>query len=89
MECLNSCFRIIQLGAEPPQIRQILIRSFPRFFFLSFGHCVWGSDHIAKDCRYVAFPAMPDMTPYAVQTENRYTYQLAAVISHLGNAEKD
>jgi uncharacterized UBP type Zn finger protein len=29
------------------------------------------------------------MTPYAVQTENHYPYQLGAVISHLGNLEKD
>jgi 3-phosphoglycerate kinase len=29
------------------------------------------------------------MTPYAVQTENRYRYQLVIVISHLGNPEKD
>jgi uncharacterized UBP type Zn finger protein len=27
--------------------------------------------------------------PDAVQTKNRYPYQLAAVISHLGNPEKD
>jgi uncharacterized UBP type Zn finger protein len=32
---------------------------------------------------------MLDMTPYAVQTKNSYSYQLAAVISHLGNPEKD
>jgi ubiquitin C-terminal hydrolase len=32
---------------------------------------------------------MLDMTPYAAQTENRYLYQLATVISHLGNLEKD
>jgi hypothetical protein len=44
---------------------------------------------MAKDCRRVAFPVMLDMTPYAVQTENRYPYQLVAVISHLGNREKD
>jgi hypothetical protein len=43
---------------------------------------------MVKDCRRVAFPVMLDLTPYAVQTENRYPYQLAAVISHLGNPEK-
>jgi hypothetical protein len=32
---------------------------------------------------------MFDMIPCAVQTENRYPYQLAAVISYLGNSEKD
>jgi hypothetical protein len=32
---------------------------------------------------------MLDMTPYALQTENCYPYQLAAAISHLGNPEKD
>jgi hypothetical protein len=42
-----------------------------------------------KDCRRVIFPIILDMTPYAVQTETRYRYQLAAVISHLGNPEKD
>jgi hypothetical protein len=89
MECLNSYFRIIQLNAEPPQTQQIFIRSFLRFFFLSLGRYVWGNDHMAKDCRRVDFPVMLDMTPYAVQTENRYPYQLTAVISHLGNPEKD
>jgi uncharacterized UBP type Zn finger protein len=44
---------------------------------------------MVKDCRRVAFPVMLDMIPYAVQTENHYPYQLAAVISHLGNPEKD
>jgi hypothetical protein len=44
---------------------------------------------MAKDCRRVAFSIMLDMTPYAVQTENCYPYQLAAVISRLGNPEKD
>jgi hypothetical protein len=44
---------------------------------------------MAKDCRSVAFRVMFDMTPYAVQTENRYPYQLVAVISHLGNPEKE
>jgi hypothetical protein len=44
---------------------------------------------MAKDCRRVAFPVILDMTPYAVQTENRYPYQLAAVISHLANPQKD
>jgi hypothetical protein len=32
---------------------------------------------------------MLDVAPYAVQTENRYPYQLAAIVSHLGNPEKD
>jgi hypothetical protein len=44
---------------------------------------------MVKDCRRVAFPLMLDMTLYAVQTENHYPYQFAAVISHLGNPEKD
>jgi hypothetical protein len=44
---------------------------------------------MAKDCRRIAFPIILDMTPYAVQTENHYPYQLAAVISDLGNPEKD
>jgi hypothetical protein len=44
---------------------------------------------MAKDRRRVAFRVMLDMTSYAVQTENCYPYQLAAVISHLGNPEKD
>jgi hypothetical protein len=77
MECLDSYFRILRLDAEPPQTQQIVIRSFPRFFFLSLGRYVWGNNHMAKDCRRVAFPVMFDMTPYAVQTENRYHYQLA------------
>jgi hypothetical protein len=73
----------------PPQTQQIFIRSFPRFFFLSLGFYIWGNDHMAKDCCRVAFPVMLDMTPYAVQTENRYPYQLVAVISHLGSPDKD
>jgi hypothetical protein len=89
MECLNSYFRIIQLDAEPRQTQQIFIRSFSRFFFLSLGRYAWGNDHMAKDCRRAAFPVILDMTPYAVQTENRCPYQLAPVISHLGNLEKD
>jgi ubiquitin C-terminal hydrolase len=44
---------------------------------------------MAKDHRRVAFPVMLDMTPYAVQTENRCPYQLVVVISHLGNPDKD
>jgi hypothetical protein len=44
---------------------------------------------MAKYCRRVAFPVMLDMTPYAVQTEHCYPDQLAAVIFHLGNPEKD
>jgi hypothetical protein len=93
MECLNSDFMIIQMviqiDAEPTQIQQIFIRSFSRFFFLSLGRCVWGNDHMAKYRRRVAFPVMLDMTPDVIQTESRYPYQLAAVISHLGNPEKD
>jgi hypothetical protein len=89
MECLNPYFRIIQLDAESPQTQQIFSRSFPRFFFFSFRRYIWRNDHMAKDCRRVAFPVMLDITPYAVQTENRYPHQLAAVISHLGNPEKD
>jgi hypothetical protein len=88
MECLNSYIRIIQLDAEPLQAQQLFNRSFPRFFFLSVVRYAWGNDHMAKDCRRVAFPVMLDMTPYAFQTENRYPYQLAAFISHLGNPEK-
>jgi hypothetical protein len=42
-----------------------------------------------KDCRRVTFSVILDMTPYAVQTENRYLYQLTAVISHLGDLKKD
>jgi hypothetical protein len=44
---------------------------------------------VAKDYRRVAFPVMLAMTPYAAKTENCYPYQLAAVISHLRNPEKD
>jgi hypothetical protein len=44
---------------------------------------------MVKDCSRVAFPVMLNMISHAVQTENRYRYQLAAVISHLGNPEKD
>jgi uncharacterized UBP type Zn finger protein len=44
---------------------------------------------MAKDCRRVAFSVTLDMISYVVQTENYYPYQLAAVISHLGNPEKD
>jgi ubiquitin C-terminal hydrolase len=44
---------------------------------------------MVKDCRHIAVPVMFNMTPYAVQTENRYPYQLGAVISHLGNPEND
>jgi hypothetical protein len=89
MEYLNSYFGIIQLNAEPAQTQQIFIRSFSRFFFVSLRRYVWGNDHMARDCRRVVFSVMLDMTPYAVQTENRHPYQLAAVISHLGNPEKD
>jgi hypothetical protein len=42
-----------------------------------------------KDWSRVAFPVILDMTPCAVQTKNRYRYQLAAAASHLGNPEKD
>jgi uncharacterized UBP type Zn finger protein len=89
MECLNSYFRIIQLDAEPPQTQQLFIRSLPRFFCLGTDRYVWGNDHMVKDYCRAAFPVILDMTPYAVQTENRYPYQLAAIISHLGNHEKD
>jgi hypothetical protein len=44
---------------------------------------------VAKDYRRLAFPVMLDMTPYAAKTENSYPYQLASVISHLRNPEKD
>jgi hypothetical protein len=44
---------------------------------------------MANDCRCIAFLVMLDMTPYAVQTENCYPYQLAAVISRLENPEND
>jgi hypothetical protein len=74
MKCLNSYFRIIQLDAEPPQTQQIFIRSFSRFFFLSLDRCAWENDYMAKDCRRLAFPTMPEITPYAVQTENPYPY---------------
>jgi hypothetical protein len=70
-------------------MHQIFIRSFPRFFFFSLGRHVWGNDHMVKDCTRVTFPVTFDMTRYAVQTENCYRYQLATVISHLGNPEKD
>jgi hypothetical protein len=76
------------LDAELPQTQQIFIRSFPRFFFLSLGHYRWGNNHMAKDCRRVALPVTLCMTPYAVQTENRYLHQLPAVISHMGNLER-
>jgi hypothetical protein len=89
MECLNSYFIIIQLDTEPSQKQQIFIRSFLRFFFFILGRYVWRNDHMAKDCRRVAFPVMLDMTPSAVQTESRYPYQFAAVIPHWGNPEKD
>jgi hypothetical protein len=88
MECLNSYFKIIQFDAEPAQTQQNFIRSFPNFLFLSLGRYVWGSDHMAKDCRRVAFPIMLDMIPYAAHTENRCRYQLVAIISPLGNPEK-
>jgi hypothetical protein len=55
VECLNSYFRIIQFDAESPQTRQFSIRSFPRFFLLSLRRCVWGNDHMGKDCHRVAF----------------------------------
>jgi hypothetical protein len=89
MECLNSYFRIIQLDAEPLQTQQIFILLFPRFRFLSLGRYLWGNNHLAKDCRRVTFQVMLNRTPYAVQTENRYPYQSAAALSHLGNPEKD
>jgi hypothetical protein len=43
---------------------------------------------MAKDYRRVACPVMFDMIPCAVQTENRYRYQLGAVISHLGKPQE-
>jgi hypothetical protein len=89
MKCLNSNFRIIQFDAESPQTQQIFIRSFPRFFFLSVGRYIWGNDHMAKDCGRVAFPVILEMIPQPTQTEKCYPDQLAAVISHLGNPEKD
>jgi hypothetical protein len=48
-----------------------------------------GNNHMAKACRRVAFPVMLDMTPYTDQTMNCCPYQLATVISHLGNPEED
>jgi hypothetical protein len=44
---------------------------------------------MVKDYRRVTIPVILNMTPYAVQTENRYRHQLAVVISHLANPEKD
>jgi hypothetical protein len=44
---------------------------------------------MAKGCRHIAFLVTLDITPYTVQTENCYPYQLAAVVSHLGNPDKD
>jgi ubiquitin C-terminal hydrolase len=44
---------------------------------------------MVKDCLRATFPVILDMIPYAVQTKTRYRYQLAAVISHLGNPKKD
>jgi hypothetical protein len=82
IECLNSHFRLIQLDAQPPQTKSNFIRSFPGFFFLSFGRNIWTNDHMVKDCGRVTFPVMLDMTSCALQTENRYSDQLAAVISH-------
>jgi hypothetical protein len=40
IECLNSCLRIIQFDAEPPQTQQNFICSFPRFFLLILGRHV-------------------------------------------------
>jgi hypothetical protein len=63
IECLNSCFKVIQLDAEPPQTQQNFVHSFPRFFFLSLGRHAWTNDHMVKDCSRVTFPVMLDMSP--------------------------
>jgi hypothetical protein len=69
IECLNSCFRIIQLNAESPQTQQNFIRSFPKPFFLSFGRQVWTNNHIVKDCSRITFSIMLDMAPYPFLTK--------------------
>jgi hypothetical protein len=44
---------------------------------------------MVKDCRRVAVTVVLNMTPYAIQAENSYRYQLTVVIYRLGNPEKD
>jgi hypothetical protein len=88
IECLNSCLRVIQLDAEPPQMQQNFIRSFPGFFFLSLGHHVWINGHMVKNCRHVTFPVMLDMGPYTFLTKNCSADQLAAGMSHRQSRER-
>jgi hypothetical protein len=80
--------QVIQLDAEPPQTQQNFIRSFPRFFFLSFGRHLWTNDDMMKDCSRLTFPVMPDMAPYVFLTE-----MLSLSIGYLyfspGNPEND
>jgi hypothetical protein len=82
IEYLSSHFRIIQLDAESPQTQQNFSRSFP-MFFLSLDRCARTNNHMVKDCNRVIFPVVLDMIPCTFQTENRYPYQLTAVICHL------
>jgi hypothetical protein len=44
---------------------------------------------MAKDYSRVPCQVVLDLSPNAFSTENRYPYQLATVISHLRNHEKD
>jgi hypothetical protein len=71
IECLNSCLRVIQLDAEPPQTQQNFIRSFPRFFFLSLSHHVWTNNHMVKDYSRVKFPVILDMVFLTRQSRER------------------
>jgi hypothetical protein len=41
----------------------------------------WTTDYMVKDCNCITFSVVLAMTVYAFQIENRYPYQLAAVIS--------
>jgi hypothetical protein len=50
---------------------------------------VWNREHIEKDCRPIAFPLILDMTQYAFDPSIHYLYQLAAVISHIGDPQED
>jgi ubiquitin C-terminal hydrolase len=65
--------------------QQHFIGSFPMFLFLNLAREEWQFGHMEKDFPPITFPVMLDMTPYAFQRRSLCNYQLAAVISHMGD----
>jgi uncharacterized UBP type Zn finger protein len=85
IQCLDSFFASISLQAEVLKTQQHFIGSFPMFLFLNLGREEWQFVHMEKDFRPITFRVMLDMTPCAFQRRSPCKYQLAAVISHMGD----